>query len=292
MHDDDGLSGFPDSARLVPRLVVLDSSASTNSALVELAQTATGEARAAGSDDFTTVVTLDQTAGRGRLGRTWAAPRGTSLAISVLVRPRDRAGDAISPERLGWLPLIAGVAMTQAVRDLVPARLVDLKWPNDVLVEGRKICGVLTELLPAADGVVIGAGVNLTMTREQLPVATATSLALEGAAETGADAVLSAYLERLTALVDAYRDTGADAETSGIRALAESLCGTLERRVRVELPGAARPGAPAVHELLGTAVGLDAAGRLLVRRDADQVVVPVAAGDVTHLRHQPEAATS
>ena len=255
----------------MPRLVELDAVASTNTELV---------ARAAdpAEPDFSTLVTFDQTAGRGRLGRSWVAPRGSALAVSVLLRPRLPAGEPLALERYGWFALAAGVAMTDAVRSVLPeAASVGFKWPNDVLIDGRKVCGVLAEILGSGDGLVVGAGLNLTMTAEQLPVPTATSLALAGAdpAEL-ADRALSGYLAGLRSLVTEYLRLGGDAEASGLLARARECCVTLGRSVRVELPGDA--------ELIGTAIDLDAAGRLQVKRGSDGRVVAVAAGDVTHVR--------
>src|SRR4029078_4692239 len=111
------------SRKLVPELIELDSSPSTNGALVALAAIPATE-------DFTTVVTRDQTAGRGRLGRSWVAPPGTSLAISVLLPPNSR-GLALPLERYGWLPIAAGVAMTETIRQAVTSGSVGFKWPND-----------------------------------------------------------------------------------------------------------------------------------------------------------------
>ncbi len=225
---------------------------------------------------FTTVVTDDQTAGRGRRGRSWTAPAGTSLAISVLVRPVGPDGTVLDAARFGWLSMAAGVAMTDAVAGIVPAASVGFKCPNDVLVGDRKICGVLGELLPSGDGVVIGAGVNLTMSAEELPVPTATSAIIEGAVLDGLqDRVLSAYLIRLMALVERYGASGGDADASGLRAAAVERCTTLGRQVRAELPGGA--------ELAGQAVGIDALGRLEVRLGSGRVEA-IAAGDVIHLR--------
>src|SRR5690606_15502419 len=159
---------FPRSAAVAARLEVLAETPSTNDELVSLA------ANEAEWPDFSAVVTDTQTAGRGRLGRVWVSPAGTALAVSVLVR----ADSSLRIDALGWLPLAAGLAMTRAVRLALPDRDdVTLKWPNDVLVGGSKISGVLSELVVGrAPSVVVGAGLNLTMTVEQLPVPTATSL--------------------------------------------------------------------------------------------------------------------
>jgi BirA family biotin operon repressor/biotin-[acetyl-CoA-carboxylase] ligase len=184
-------------------------------------------------------------------------------------------------EHLGWLPLLAGVAMTRSVAALLPDRRVTLKWPNDVQVDGAKIAGILAELLPGEAAVVIGVGVNLAFESAELPTPTSTSLLLGGAVETGeqlVDAVLAGYLRELQSLYRAFLEHGADPDASGLRAALVALCSTLGQRVKVQLPG---------DELLfGEAVDIDADGRLLVRDSADGSVQAVAAGDVTHLRYE------
>lgn len=223
--------------------------------------------RAASGDlaTLTALVTAHQTAGRGRLGRVWTAPEGTSLACSIFVRT-DRG--------VGWLPLLAGLAMTRAVRRLLPDRAVALKWPNDVLVGDAKISGLLGELVPG--GAVMGAGLNLTMTEAQLPVPTATSLVLCGAdPDDLLERALAAYLEAFERLWLDFEGAGFDAE-AGLRAAVTAACGTIGRDVRVELPDASTRQ--------GVAVGLDEHGRLLVSVGTE--TLPVAAGDVTHLRHE------
>jgi BirA family transcriptional regulator, biotin operon repressor / biotin---[acetyl-CoA-carboxylase] ligase len=252
---------LPASQALVPRLIEVATSPSTNAELASLA-------RQAELPSFTTLVTDDQTAGKGRLDRTWVAPAGSALAISVLVVPETVDGP-LPLDRYGWLPIAAGVAMTETVRAVLPAASTGFKWPNDVLVGARKICGVLAELLPDRGAVVIGAGVNLAMTAEQLPVATATSIAVEGG-DADPDTILSGYLDRLQQLVIEYLAQGGDAEASGLADRARDLCTTLGREVRVVLPGG--------RILEGTATALDAAGRLVVDGEA------IAAGDVTHAR--------
>src|ERR1700753_1035622 len=102
------------SAGLVPRLQILDTVGSTNDVLIR--------APPDGAEpNFSTVVTLDQAAGRGRLGRVWVAPPGKTLAASVLLRPTLEGGAPLSPDRLGWLPLIAGAAMSASIDGLVGA---------------------------------------------------------------------------------------------------------------------------------------------------------------------------
>ena len=261
-------SAFPRSAAVAARLEVLDETPSTNDVLVAAAHDA------AGWPDFSVVVTGSQTAGRGRLGRVWVSPPGTTLAVSVLVR----ADASLRIDALGWLPLAAGLAMTRAVRAALPGRDdVALKWPNDVLVGGRKISGILSELaVGEAPSVVVGAGVNLTMTEEQLPVPTATSLALAGAEHPDADTVLAGYLGEFRALLDAFRDAGGNAQLSGLQAAVTGACGTVGSRVSVDLPGGT--------VLSGIARGIDASGRIVVQADGSPDLTPISAGDVTHLR--------
>lgn len=257
---------LPLSRAISPELEWRDSCPSTNTDLVR---------RAAELHDLAVLATDHQTAGRGRLDRVWSAPPGASLAISVFVR-LDPA--ALDPRLLGWLPLLAGVAMTRAAREL-GVTAAALKWPNDVLVNGRKLSGVLTELTP--HGVVIGAGVNLAMSTEQLPVPTATSLTIEGVVDDPSDApladrALAAYLQALLDLVAQWREAPT---ARALRALVEPVLATLGAAVRVDQPG--------LPPLRGTAVGLDDDGRLLVRpADGTSADVAVSAGDVTHLRYE------
>jgi len=256
-----------------PHFVSLTESASTNSELA--ARAATGE-----EPDFSVVVTRSQTAGRGRLGRTWIAPPGQTLAVSVLLRPVLPGGEPLELTHFGWLPLIAGVAMASAVETVIDPRRAGLKWPNDVQVDGLKVSGILAELLPASGAVVIGAGLNLSIAEADLPTATSTSLELAGATLAGddlADAALAAYLAALRSLSTDFVRLGADPEGSGIHALVSEACSTLGQEVRVQLPGG--------DDLLGTATGIDRAGRLVVRRSVDGHESAVAAGDVTHVRY-------
>jgi BirA family biotin operon repressor/biotin-[acetyl-CoA-carboxylase] ligase len=261
---------FPLSRAVVPRLDVLDTAGSTND---ELVRGATG-ADAALWPDLAVIVTDNQTTGRGRLGRSWVSPAGKSLAISVLLRPAARVGSALPVDRFGWFPLLAGLAMTRAVTAVVPSG-VSLKWPNDVLIGGKKVCGILSELLPDASGVVIGAGLNVSLGEDDLPVETATSLLLAGVEQPDPDAVLAAYLTELTGLGGNFLAAGGDVGASGLLSAVTERCETIGRPVRVELPS----GLP----LLGTATAIDQDGRLIVETNTG--VTAVAAGDVTHLRY-------
>jgi BirA family biotin operon repressor/biotin-[acetyl-CoA-carboxylase] ligase len=275
---------FPISSGIGARFEYLDEAGSTNDVLVTRATGADAEAW----PDLSVIVTDNQTSGRGRLGRTWLAPSGKSLAISVLLRPRlsDRP---LPVNRYGWFPLLAGAAMTRAVRGVVEAAAgsandedaarheVSLKWPNDVLIDGYKVAGILSELLPDTSGLCIGTGLNLSLDEHDLPTLTSTSLLLVTGSAPDPDAVLAAYLTELRSLTAEFLAAGADPLDSGLHAHVTALCGTLGSPVRVELPGG--------HDLVGTAVGLDPDGRLIVEDQATGEPTAVAAGDVTHLRY-------
>ena len=259
------------SEQVASVLRILEEAGSTNDILAQLAT-------AAREPHLSTVVTLNQTGGRGRLGRVWTAPEGKALAASVLLR-LEPGNVASVPEQLGWLPLIAGAAMSASVDALVGGGRTGLKWPNDVLLDDLKVCGMLAELLPTGE-VVMGSGVNLTLEADELPVPSATSLSLAGVTGSApelADLVLSGYLTFVTELFDRFMEAEADAVASGIHRIVSEWCRTIGTRVRVSLPGDV--------DLVGVAVGLAPDGRLLVRSEVDDVVTAVAAGDVTHLRY-------
>jgi BirA family biotin operon repressor/biotin-[acetyl-CoA-carboxylase] ligase len=163
----------------------------------------------------------------------------------------------------------------------VPESRVGLKWPNDVQIDGAKVSGILTELLPDAASLVVGVGVNLALTKAELPVPTATSLALAGATLSGdelADAVLTGFMTELRALCGDFVALGGDAAASGILDAVSDMCTTLGQEVRVHLPSGS--------DLVGVATAIDSSGRLVVRSSADGHISAVAAGDVTHLRYE------
>ena len=240
-------------------LQVKDETGSTNADAVSAAH--------AGTPEGLVVVAERQTAGRGRLDRRWESPARAGLTLSVLLRPVT-----VPPSRYGWLPLLAGVALVEAVRRLGTVEAV-LKWPNDLLIGERKCAGILAE--SAAHAVIIGIGLNVTMRADELPVPEATSLAIEGAACTDRDPLLRALLRGLADGYQTWREAEGDPDASGLRAAYRLHCATLGREVRVALPDHG--------ELSGTARDVDDIGRLLLTR-ADGAEVPVAAGDVHHLR--------
>jgi len=255
-------AGYPLAAAHSPRVQVVETTDSTNADVIA-AVTADPE----GWPHLSLLVTGDQRAGRGRLDRSWTAPAGTALAVSVVV---DAAMVPIAQR--GWIPLVAGAAMTRAVRAQLTGHggSAELKWPNDVLVDGGKICGILAEVVPgAADTVVVGAGVNTRMSRADLPVTTATSFAAIGA-ECDDDRLLADYLEDLGKMLSRLAHDDVERVHSEI----EKLCVTVGKEVTVAMPDGST--------LQGAATRLDRDGRLVV--EAGTIETVVSAGDVVHVR--------
>jgi BirA family biotin operon repressor/biotin-[acetyl-CoA-carboxylase] ligase len=217
---------------------------STNSYLL-------GEARA-GAAEGVVAVADHQTAGRGRLGRTWTAPPGSALLVSVLLRPVDLHSD-----RRHLITAAVALAAARACR-AVAAISPLIKWPNDLLAGDRKLAGILAEA--ERDAVVVGMGMNVASAPPE-------GVALEALAGRPVDRgdLLVALLEGLEEL---YRDLPAVVD------LYREACSTIGRQVRVELPSG---------PLVGQAQGVDDRGHLVVRTSAGEVVV-VSAGDVVHVR--------
>lgn len=220
--------------------------------------------------DRSVLVAEHQLAGRGRLDRTWSSPPGAGLTFSVLLRPTAPV------VHWGWLPLLAGIALRDAVAAAgVP---VALKWPNDLLAgagddpaDYGKVAGILAQSNGPA--VVVGIGLNVSTTREELPVPSATSLALCGARDLDRAALLTAVLTLLDERYTRWEQCAGDAEAAGLAAAYRGACATIGRRVLVT--GADGP-------VTGLAVGVDGTGRLVV--DCDGVERAVSAGDVEHVR--------
>lgn len=243
---------------------VLDVVASTNAYLVERASDPQSTGRV--------VIAEQQTAGRGRLDRTWTAPARSGLTLSVLVRP-----PGVDLARWPWIPLLTSLAVAAAVRReaQVDARL---KWPNDVMVEDRKLAGVLVELVEVAGrppAAVIGIGLNVSLRRSELPVDHATSLALEHAATTDRALLARAVLRNLDGVLGDWVRHDGDARQGLLAAYVEA-CATIGHEVLATLPGG--------ETVEGTASAVDASGRLVVDTAHGRRVL--GAGDLLHLRPQ------
>ncbi|HEY8472898.1 MAG TPA: biotin--[acetyl-CoA-carboxylase] ligase [Natronosporangium sp.] len=220
----------------------------------------------AGAAEGLIVVAEHQRAGRGRTGRSWSSPPRAGLAVSVLLRP------AVPPTRLGWLPLLAGVALAESVHRET-GLLARLKWPNDLLIGGRKCAGILAEAV-GVQAVVVGIGLNVTLRADELPIPEATSLALAGARTTDRTRLLVALLAAIEAWYGRWRDAAGDPDASGLRPAYLRACATIGQRVRALLPDGTEP--------TGTATTVDPDGRLVLALPAGPRAV--AAGDITHLR--------
>jgi BirA family biotin operon repressor/biotin-[acetyl-CoA-carboxylase] ligase len=230
---------------------------------------------AAGRRQYDGVMAWEQTAGRGQRGRAWYAPPGECLCATYCLRRRF-----IVPQDAGQIAFLAGVAVADALRQTLsrfPEMRIGLKWPNDLLLNGRKVGGILIEMIRSPEGdwaALVGVGVNVLVTAFPPEFAhNATSLALE----TGA----SFAVKSLAETVQETLQLGADRlETSGFEAVLErwrELDETPGRRFQAEMDGV---------EMQGVAAGVDAAGALRLRlADGREVAVTSASS----LRERPHA---
>lgn len=232
---------------------VVEATGSTNADVAELAR--------GGAGHGLVEATGWQQAGRGRFARVWETPPDTCVAMSVLVRPR------VAMASWGWLSLLVGLAVVDGLGE-ASGVVASLKWPNDVLVGERKVCGILCEAVVTERGLaaVLGMGINVALSTDQLPVVSATSLAIEGS-DAPAASVAGAVLRALEVWYRRW-DAGDD-----LRESYRVRCSTIGRRVRVSLPGGV---------VEGEAVDVDTSGALVVR--TPEGVRSFAAGDVVHLR--------
>ncbi len=242
-------------------LVFLERTTSTNVAAKKLARK--------GCADGLTVVANHQTAGKGRLGRRWSAPVGTDVLVSIVLRPQ------ISPERSAALTGMASLAVATAIENLCGLE-PEIKWPNDVLVGGKKACGILTEgdvrnhELAFA---VVGIGINCNRERKTFrkPLnETATSLLIEAGRPVDRAALLAAVLANMEAEYLQFRSSGLSHIVPDLR----KRLWRLDREVTV------RTGAA---EVVGLCLGLDDEGRLLVRDNEGQQHA-FWGGEIVHVR--------
>ncbi|MDO5619120.1 biotin--[acetyl-CoA-carboxylase] ligase [Kocuria sp.] len=257
---------------------VLPEVGSTNQELAERAREAA--VRGGGLPDLSLLATDYQSAGRGRLDRSWVVAPGEALTFSLLLRPSGPSGAPLATQTFGWLTMLLSTAVAQALS--LQGIAAQVKWPNDVLVGDRKMVGVLASLVPfdhLPPAVVVGAGINVSTT--ELPVHTATSVLREGG-DPNRGELLRQVVQCFLPL---YRSFCADptqlAQPHGsLRHDVEALLGTLGRRVRAQLPGNQPP-------LVGVAAGLDQYGALLLDDDAG-ARHHLSAADVVHLRGAQE----
>jgi BirA family biotin operon repressor/biotin-[acetyl-CoA-carboxylase] ligase len=235
-------------------LQVVESTASTNADLAAAARR--------GEPAGLVLLAEEQTAGRGRLDRRWEAPARACVLGSALIRPMP------PPSSWPLVALLAGVAVAEALRAVGELPAV-VKWPNDVLVAGRKVAGILAERVD--DAIVVGVGINVSIRATELAVPTATSVALEGGVadrESLAKETFRAFGRRLAAWTDA------NGAASAVLPAYREICDTIGRDVIVELPGGTR-----MH---GRAEAVDDGGRLVVRRPGGETEA-LSVGDVVHV---------
>ena len=238
--------------------------------------------------DGTVLLADEQLSGKGRLGRTWTAPAGSQVIFSVLLLPE-------SLEHLGTLPLAAGLAVTDSIEGTV------LKWPNDVHIDGNKLCGILAEAGPVGQAfkaapkteltkvevgkaevnkaevnkavggaapsarVVVGMGINVTLSREDLPIEKATSLALEGR-DTDRTELAITVLKNLRRRIVQWEN-----QDPQLLRDYRAVCSSVGQEVRLETPSG---------DVTGHVDGIGEDGRIMVAGEY------YSAGDVTHLRPQ------
>lgn len=235
------------------RVDVVEETGSTNADLI---------ARAAAGEDIAGAVLLaeHQTAGRGRHGRSWSAPPHSQISMSVGV---DATG--VPAERWGWLPLLTGLAVAHVVREDYGVD-AGVKWPNDILVGTGKLAGILAEV--SAPVIVVGMGLNVGFTADELPDPNAVSLLMLGH-DADRTALAATVLQELSRQLRRWR-----AGDPGLAADYRNASTTIGARVRAALPGDT--------EIVGVATGIDDEGRLLI--DVADTTMAVSAGDITYLR--------
>jgi BirA family transcriptional regulator, biotin operon repressor / biotin---[acetyl-CoA-carboxylase] ligase len=229
-----------------------------------------GQRAREGAPEGLVVVADHQRAGRGRLDRTWETPPGTAVTFSLVLRP------TVPPSSWPWLPLLVGHNVAKSLTALgYDARV---KWPNDVLLGDLKVAGILVERVetPAGPAAIVGVGVNVAMSADELPVPTAVSLATAPHATEPVPDRAEVLRQVVATVKEAYDlwQTGGDQATERLASSYRSHCATLGREVRVDLPGGG--------QLSGRAVDVDEAGRLVV--EAGGRTERVGAGDVVHVR--------
>lgn len=237
-------------------IIYFDEVGSTNNEAKSLARE--------GAKEGTLVVADKQTSGKGRLGRIWTSPAGEGIWMSLILRP------SILPSKACELTLIAGVDMCDAIRKVTGLE-AKIKWPNDIVVNGKKVCGILTEMSAQVEGiefVVIGIGVNVNMEAfsEDLPYAS--SLAIEGGKEFSRKKIIAAFLERFEKDYDTYTKAS---DLLFIKERYEENCITLGKTVKLIARG---------EETIAKALSIDKEGALVVRLE-DGSIKEVTTGEVS-----------
>ena len=239
-------------------ILIFDEVNSTNDIAMEMG--------AKGREEGLVVIAESQSHGKGRLGRTWISPKGVNLYLSILLRPD------FSPLQASALTMMASVAAAEAITETTGLRAV-IKWPNDILIEQKKVSGILTEMNAEEEKinyVVIGIGININMKKEDFPGnlrMPATSLMEYIGKKVERTKILCSLLESLDS-------THEDLRNRGIMPLIikwRSLCSTINKRIKVTLPG---------EVISGVAEDITPEGGLVVRI-GEESTKTIYAGDIT-----------
>ena len=240
------------NSRVTPywRVSVVELTGSTQNDLLQLVESNNAL-------DGQVIATEFQSDGRGRLDRTFEAPAQSALLFSFYIKPRNQRSE------WGFIPLIAGLSLVRAITTIDTVMNVSLKWPNDLIINEKKCAGIIAQT--TNEGIVIGIGLNVSMTPNELPVSTATSLAIEGSTITDRNLLLSHLLNTFAELFEAWEE--------GSELLDEyaSASSTIGKKVRIELPGG--------ENLEATVARISHTGELVLDDGRH-----VSAGDVIHLR--------
>ena len=223
--------------------------------------------RAVSCEEFFVLTTEFQTSGRGRLDRRWEAAPGSSVMASMLLKPKFQ-----DPSGVGWLSLLAALAINQALAGL--SVISEIKWPNDVLIGGIKVSGVLAEASEDLTTVVLGFGINVFQKEAELPVGNATSLSIETGREVNRDELLATVIENIKSLYGELVLAEGNAQLSGLRDAIIQASATIGQQVSVAFPSS--------EKVVGLAKDIDQSGRLVV--ETSRETLSVSAGDVLHLR--------
>lgn len=210
------------------------------------------------------VVAKEQTAGRGRLSRSWSSPCGDGIWMSFLLRPN------LPPEKCSGITLVTALALSKALINYSGAELF-IKWPNDIVCKGKKLAGILTELAVnnmETDYVVVGVGINVNTKKFPSEIKdVATSLFLEGAKERNFDSIIQGFCEEFNKLFNVYINTG---DMSLLKDEYESFLINKGNIVCIYEDG---------RELVGKAVGINEEGELLFEKDSR--IRTIRAGEVS-----------
>jgi len=197
-----------------------------------------------------------QSAGRGRLDRSFVAVKSTALLFSFYVEPK------IKIEEISFLPLLVGSIIAQSINELTQSKDFNCKWPNDIIFKNRKVAGILAEKF--GDGVIVGVGINVSTSEEQLPVSHASSIFILTGKTLDRNLLLAKILNQLTTELRAW-ESGEDLTNSY-----RQISATLGKAVRIELPGG--------ESIEAIAQDIDSSGALHL--DGGQIIT---VGDVIHL---------